>query len=216
MPYPGARAPGPIEAADLGGVEEDGAGLGDGEATDSRNGGAAIEEWQAALESYWPAFATEYARLMRAKLGLTTERDGDAELVRDLLAMLQKEHADYPIFFRQLCDFPAEPAAEPPSPPAVLPSCRPAAWLARYAARLRAEGSCDADRRVRMRRVNPNYVLRNWIAQEAIAAAERKEFGTIEEIRRLLARPFDDHRGQERYAAPPSAEARALAVSCSS
>jgi uncharacterized protein YdiU (UPF0061 family) len=67
-----------------------------------------------------------------------------------------------------------------------------------------------------MLRVNPRYVLRNWIAQEAIEHAQRKEFGRIEEIRRVLAAPFAEHPGFERYGEPPSAAAREIAVSCSS
>jgi uncharacterized protein YdiU (UPF0061 family) len=67
-----------------------------------------------------------------------------------------------------------------------------------------------------MLRVNPRYVLRNWIAQEAIEHARRKEFGRIEEIRRVLATPFDEHPGFERYAEPPSSPAGEIEVSCSS
>jgi uncharacterized protein YdiU (UPF0061 family) len=67
-----------------------------------------------------------------------------------------------------------------------------------------------------MARVNPRYVLRNWIAQEAIEHARRKEFGRIEAIRRVLAAPFDEHPGFERYAEPPSAAVGAIEVSCSS
>ncbi|HEV8600764.1 MAG TPA: hypothetical protein VGQ69_15490, partial [Gemmatimonadales bacterium] len=73
-----------------------------------------------------------------------------------------------------------------------------------------------AERSERMRRVNPKYVLRNWVAQEAIAAAETKNFGFIEELRRLFAEPFAEHPGQECFAAPPPAGSREIAVSCSS
>jgi hypothetical protein len=90
------------------------------------------------------------------------------------------------------------------------------AWFAWYAARLRAEASNDAERAERMRRVNPKYVLRNWIAQEAIAAAEAKRFEVIEELRRLFADPFAEHPAMERYAEPPTAQARGITVSCSS
>lgn len=173
----------------------------------------ATEPWQAALESYWPAFTREYARLMRAKLGFVTEREEDAELIQELLGVLQEERADYASFFRDLCSF--EPAAGPPDGQAAGDSRR-SAWLARYAARLRAEGSHDPGRGERMRRVNPRYVLRNWIAQEAIERAERKDFGLIEELRRLFSDPFRDHRGLDRFAAPPSGAARDIVVSCSS
>jgi uncharacterized protein YdiU (UPF0061 family) len=59
-------------------------------------------------------------------------------------------------------------------------------------------------------------VLRNWIAREAIERAQRNDFGRIEEIRRVLAAPFDEHPGCERYAEPPSAAAGEIEVSCSS
>jgi len=64
--------------------------------------------------------------------------------------------------------------------------------------------------------VNPKYVLRNWVAQEAIEAAQAGDFGPIEKVRRLLATPCGEHPGQERYAAPPGPEARHVEVSCSS
>jgi uncharacterized protein YdiU (UPF0061 family) len=67
-----------------------------------------------------------------------------------------------------------------------------------------------------MRDANPKFILRNWIAQEAIERALEKDFGFIEELRRLFAAPFDEHPGMERLAEPPTAAARGLSVSCSS
>ena len=61
-----------------------------------------VEEWQAALESYWPAFVEEYAAHMRAKLGFEREQAEDAALVRDLLSVLQEGRVDYSLFFREL------------------------------------------------------------------------------------------------------------------
>ncbi len=188
----------------------------------------ATEPWQAALESYWPAFNREYARLMRAKLGLAAEQQDDAELIRDLLGLLQEERADYPIFFRELCQFktagrPGGKAAEestggqfPPGRPDVLPSAKRSAWFDRYRARLLAEQSDDAERRHRMLRVNPKYVLRNWVAQEAIERAEHRDFTLIEELRRLFRDPCAEHPGMERFAEPPRGAAREIVVSCSS
>ena len=168
------------------------------------SGDAPPEPWQEALETYWPAFAAEYAARMRAKLGLLTERPEDAELVRDLLAALQSERADYTGFFRGL----AEPGG------AAGPEL--ASWRTRYRARLAAEGSIAEERVGRMRRANPKYVLRNWVAQEAIAAAQAGEYGLVDGLRRVLTRPHDEHPGMERFAAPPSGEARSIEVSCSS
>jgi uncharacterized protein YdiU (UPF0061 family) len=177
------------------------------------------EQWQAELESYWSAFSAAYRGLMLGKLGLnnrptdSTDYPDDAGLVADLLGVLQAERADYTRFFRGLCEF----RVDLPSSAAVRGvSAAIQAWLERYSARLRAEGSQDAERAARMRRVNPKYVLRNWVAQEAIEQAQAGHFGLIEELQRLIADPFAEHASMERFAEPPSGAAREIAVSCSS
>jgi protein adenylyltransferase len=177
----------------------------------------AMEPWQEALESYWGAFGDEYAGLMRARLGLLTEQGEDAILLRDLLALLQAGQVDFTRFFRELADV---GIGQPTAGPALqgmfddLPALD--AWLGRYVSRLVSEGSDDAGRRERMRRTNPKYVLRNWVAQEAIAAAERGSFDLIESLRVTLASPCDEHPHMERFAAPPTSEGRRIEVSCSS
>ena len=173
-----------------------------------------LAPWQSALESYWPAFNLEYLRLMRDKLGLATARDEeDAELIKELLGALQDERIDYTNFFRALSAAP--PSRRHPEGARETPR-RLSGWLSRYAERLRAEASVEAERSARMRRVNPKYVLRNWIAQEAIERAEQKEFGLIDELRKLFTDPFVDHPEMERFAQPAAGPAREIVVSCSS
>ena len=176
-----------------------------------------LEAAQAELESYRGAFADEYGRLMRAKLGLATDREEDAALVGDLLALLQQGRVDYTRFFRQLDSVNGHRSPVNGGVQALFTDRAGIdAWLQRYSVRLGAEGSVDAERAGRMRRVNPKYVLRNWIAQEAIERAEAGEFGPIEELRRLVADPFAEHPGLERYAEPPVAGSAGVPVSCSS
>jgi len=170
----------------------------------------ALAPWQAALDSYWPAFNPEYARLMRGKLGLATEQEGDAGLLQELLGVLQADRLDYPTFFRRLSGLGS------PGRPDEDRSERHRAWLERYAARLAGEPGHATGRAERMQRVNPKYVLRNWVAQEAIERAQRKDFSLIEELRRLFSDPFGEHPGMERFAEPPSGPARDIVVSCSS
>jgi len=173
-------------------------------------GPADAERWQDALESYWPAFVTEYAGLMRAKLGLTAAHEEDAALLRDLLALLQRDRVDYTRFFRALGRVDREVSGLFGEREGI------GHWLARYAVRLQTEPGHGAERDERMRRVNPKYVLRNWVAQEAIEAAQRGEFEVVETLRRLFAAPFDEHPAMERYADPPSPAGRHIEVSCSS
>ena len=88
--------------------------------------------------------------------------------------------------------------------------------MARYGKRLESEERGDEARRAAMSRVNPKYVLRNYLAQEAIDRAREGEFDEIERLRSVLADPFAEHPEHERYAGPAPAWARDLVVSCSS
>ncbi|HET9275986.1 MAG TPA: YdiU family protein [Gemmatimonadales bacterium] len=178
------------------------------------------DEAGAALASYPETFAATYGRLMRARLGLVTEQAEDPALVRDLLALLERHRVDYARFFR-LLSLPCRDAAGAPRVPAPLLDLFPAraepeAWLGRYLARLGAEPGPEPDRVARMRAVNPAYVLRNWMAEEAIRRARERDYGLIEELRLLLRDPFTERPEGDRWAAVPPVWARDLAVSCSS
>ena len=88
--------------------------------------------------------------------------------------------------------------------------------ISRYANRLRAEGSRDDDRLVRMNRVNPKYVLRNYLAQTAIEKAQQKDFSEIDRLLTLLQNPYTDQPDMDAYAAGPPNWGKHLSVSCSS
>lgn len=85
-----------------------------------------------------------------------------------------------------------------------------------YLARLRNED--ETARLTAMQAVNPRYVLRNWMAQKAIQAAETDDFSEVEFLLRLLQDPFRVSQEAEArgYASPPPAWAKTLTVSCSS
>jgi uncharacterized protein YdiU (UPF0061 family) len=184
------------------------------------------EQAVAALEGYSAAYTARYAELMRAKLGLAAREPEDETLVADLLGLMQAEGADHTRTFRALggfradADAAADPYAHTGTRPVVreLFDDRPGfdAWAARYADRLRREGSTDAERQRRMDRANPKYVLRNYLAQRAIALAERREYSEIERLLTILRDPFAEHPAYERYAAEPPVEEREIVVSCSS
>ena len=94
-------------------------------------------------------------------------------------------------------------------------------WLARYrqaasdSAQLR--GISNDARQGAMRRVNPRFVLRNWIAEEVIRPVrDQADSAPLATVFGLLRAPFDEHPGHERYAEPPPDWACGLSVSCSS
>jgi hypothetical protein len=164
------------------------------------------------LRAYGPAFEEHMGRRIRAKLGLATAHGDDAELVRELFRVLRAQRADYTRFFRVLSRFDSSEGARNEPLQAALDG-----WLRRYRARLTSEGSRDPEREARMVRVNPAYILRNWLAERAIRqAVDEQDYGEIERLRRLLRYPFAEQLGCEEYAARPPAWARELVVSCSS
>jgi len=178
----------------------------------------ADEAIKTALDAYERTMAEEYAEAMRRKLGLGPSMPEDDILVRDFLELMRGSCADYTNVFRALCDF----KQAPNDPNEIVRDSfvdRDAfdQWAARYKERLRAEGSRDEERAERMRRTNPKYILRNYLAHHAIrmATAER-DFSEIERLRRLLRDPFAEQPDMERYAAPPPDWGKQLIVSCSS
>ena len=124
--------------------------------------------------------------------------------------------ADYTRFFRALSRYEQRNADNSALHGEVAEPERLSAWLKRYDDRLLREQSVDAVRHAQMLSVNPKFVLRNWMAQEAITHAEAGSYATIEELRSLLSTPFDEHPEAERYAETPPGWAKAIAVSCSS
>lgn len=169
------------------------------------------------LDGYMPLFEREYRSLMRAKLGLADVRDQDEELIREFLGLLQGSHADYTIVWRELGGFlSGRGMVNDRLREHFLNRERFDAWAVQYAERLRAERSRDDDRQQAMNRVNPKYVLRNYLAQAAIEKAQQKDFAEIDRLLALLQHPYTDQPGMEGYAAPPPNWGKHLSVSCSS
>jgi len=156
------------------------------------------------LASYEQIFGAKYRTLMRAKLGLVREEEGDDKLIGDLLALMATARADYTLSFRHLA---GEDAVWLALFGAFDQQAR--AWLSRY--RTRTDGEDLSG----LNGINPRTVLRNWVAETAIRAVEdNNDIATLDRIFRALQAPFEEHDGG--LAAPPPPEMCHLEVSCSS
>ncbi|MBI3355941.1 MAG: YdiU family protein [Nitrospirae bacterium] len=175
------------------------------------------EELKTSLDRYTATHQAQYLELMRRKLGLDGAQADDESLVNSLLALMSESHVDYTNFFRALGDFRSTPGDQNESlRDYFVNRDRFDGWAARYRARLCEQTSSDAERCERMNRINPKYVLRNYLAQTAIEKAQQKDFSEIDRLLTLLQNPHSDQPGMDTYAAPPPNWGKHLAVSCSS
>ena len=175
----------------------------------------------AALEPYKTAFPNAMLARLSAKLGLATVQDGDQALIDDLLRRMAADQCDFTITFRRLGEFSSAPDAVNAAVRDLFRD-REAfdTWASRYAARLRHEASVDVERRLRMNRSNPKFILRNHLAEVAIRDAQAGDFGETQRLLELLAHPYDDQPGvgfdTAPYAGFPPEWAQSIEVSCSS
>jgi uncharacterized protein YdiU (UPF0061 family) len=171
----------------------------------------------AAIEPFKAEFGSSMQRLLRAKLGLATEQEGDSALIDSLLRLMAAERTDYTITMRRLANFSCDSAAANHGVRDLfIDRAAFDAWAARYAQRLRDEHSVDAERQPRMRAVNPKYVLRNHLAEQAIRRAQEGDFAETQRLLKVLQRPFDEQPEHEADAGFPPDWAQQLEVSCSS
>ncbi len=184
------------------------------------------EPLEASLQQYGERYAVDDREMWRAKLGLDERHEaatsGGADavdgLINDLHGLLMATETDMTIFFRCLAEidpfravtsdldgledgeltgpladayYLADGAAEV--------EAQTASWLRRYIPMAAAAGSVE-DRKRAMDGVNPKYVMRNYLAQLAIDAAEQNDFEPVVELLDVMRRPYDEQPGRERYA----------------
>ncbi|WP_249678194.1 protein adenylyltransferase SelO [Pseudomonas abieticivorans] len=173
-----------------------------------------VEALRETLGLFLPLYEAHYADLMRRRLGFTTAEDDDKQLLERLFALMQNSAVDYNLFFRRLGDEAAEAAVLKLRDDFIDRDAFDA-WATAYLARLNREPA-SSDRTARMHAVNPLYVLRNYLAQKAIDAAEDGDYEEVRRLHRVLTRPFEAQAGMEAYAQRPPEWGKHLEISCSS
>ncbi|UVJ39823.1 YdiU family protein [Arthrobacter sp. CJ23] len=145
------------------------------------------------LEGFRRQYSAAWSAGMRTKIGLSQDADDGvaSPLVDELLALLQEGRVDYTGFFRNLGK--AARGLSGPARGMVLDLAAFDAWLGRWRA-------ADPDAGL-MDRVNPAYIPRNHLVEEALAAATAGDLDPLHELLDAVARPFEERPGLERYAA---------------
>ncbi len=154
---------------------------------------------EAGLNHFADVYNTESRAMTAAKLGFQRFRDEDDALVSELYTLMQQAEVDMTLFFRGLAavdlEAPSLHSLEEAFYDEELRSQYEAgfgAWLQRYAARLRDDDMPPDMRRAQMNAVNPRFVLRNYLAQEAIDRAEAGDVSRVHTLLEVLRRPYDD------------------------
>ncbi len=168
----------------------------------------------AALETILHNFATSYSlaytKMMCQKLGLAEILENDEELVNQLTSNLALQETDMTIFFRLLNTIRQEETAEEaydkitPSFYSVEQTAENTlkkwhTWFVNYLNRLLINKVTDTHRKKAMDRVNPKYVLRNYMAQLAIEEAEKGNLALLNELHALLKKPYDEQPEYEKW-----------------
>ncbi|KAB1645318.1 protein adenylyltransferase SelO [Gulosibacter chungangensis] len=152
---------------------------------------AAVEHAQDALGKFTPQYSAAWSAGMRKKLGLAeADASSAADIATELFEILKVERADYTSLFRNLAD-----AARGNTVPVTVQLAGSEAfadWLTRWRA-------LDPDAAA-MNRVNPLYIPRNHIVEEALAAATAGDMHPVSELLELVTAPYAKQPGKDRFA----------------
>jgi uncharacterized protein YdiU (UPF0061 family) len=157
----------------------------------------AIESATAVLQTFPERFQSAWSAIMHSKLGLDADAPGGDDVIGDLLSLMAEQRVDYTMSLRSLSSVvrgDARPARS------LFPDPDPFdAWTTPWLALVGAEREAIAEA---MDRVNPIYIPRNHIVEEVLTAASWGDHDALAELVDVVAHPFEQRPGLERYAQP--------------
>jgi uncharacterized protein YdiU (UPF0061 family) len=165
---------------------------------------------EAILNAFGSDYQKEYLNMMRNKLGLKVIKDEDTILIESLTELLPLVETDMTIFFRNLSSVGKEDSKE-----VTLDKIKEAfysekdlnesildkwhTWLRNYVDRINQEMLTDVERKEQMNVVNPKFVLRNYMAQLSIDAADKGDYSLLNELFELLKKPYEEQPENQKW-----------------
>ena len=139
-------------------------------------------------------------------MGLSEIKPDDLKLVEELLTWMKKNKKDYTNTFRELSKEDND----------LFKDQEGKLWLEKYQERLKDEKNTPENRKQIMEQSNPKFILRNYLAQEAIQDAENSDFSKLYNLIEVLKKPYEENVNFEDYAKVPPDWSKKLEISCSS
>lgn len=186
------------------------------------------------LNDFTAYYQHRWLNTLAAKVGFEQfEEERDNVLLEKLLELLPRVETDMTLFFRHLADLKTndEYTDEQLIDVIKVAFYQPTeldddyqqdllTWLKDYQSALQAQGLPDDDKKRQMNQVNPKYVLRNYLAQQAIDKAHQGDYDMVNELLEVMRKPYDEQPEYETFAAKRPEWARVKAgcsmLSCSS
>jgi uncharacterized protein YdiU (UPF0061 family) len=176
---------------------------------------AALEAARQSLGAFGPQFESARHAGLRRKLGLFTERAGDAVLAEDLLQRMAANQADFTLTFRRLADAATGPEGDAGVRAHFADPKDFDVWAMEWRKRLNEESVSRQESADLMRSVSPKFIPRNHLVEAAIVAAtEQEDFQPFKQLLSVVTNPFSEQPESERYTAPARPEERILQTFC--
>ena len=167
-----------------------------------------IDSMEQVLNSYSQQFDSQFPIMQQQKLGLQAEYDADFQ--DELITLLTASETDMTIFYRNLANVVKTDTSDEAlakievafyQPNKIVTTLKTSwlNWMELYLEKIKAEVLSDEERKQAMNTINPKYVLRNYMAQLAIEAAEKEDYTLIDELYTLLKNPYDEQPQYEKW-----------------
>lgn len=164
-----------------------------------------------ALGEYQNSYTQSYADIMREKLGLVSAQKIDQVLCNELLDLMHEQKIDYTLFFRTFSE-----EEQIKSRNLFLHREKFDSWFEKYRIRLAEDNISDIERSRQQKKVNPKYILRNYMAEQAIQKAQQLDYSELNKLFEILKDPYAELPQYEEYTGYPPDWAEKISVSCSS
>lgn len=173
---------------------------------------AGVEAAKAMVDAISDRFRQHWLERMRAKLGLASAHEADADLIDSLFDAMERHSIDFTNFFRALAMLLRGQAAPLeallPEPEAMAP------WIANWWAQLEREDIHPRERAAAMDGVNPLYIPRNHKVEAALTAAEQGDLAPFHLLIEAVRHPYVERPEWADYAQPGPAQAAPYVTFC--